>query len=72
MNVTVGIPVYNEEKNIQKLLKSLALQEGIFIEKTIIVNDGYQNHKNSFGTFHKREKCRTSMWLVCVIVLGMG
>jgi len=40
MNVTVGIPVYNEEKNIQKLLKSLALQEGIFIEKTIIVNDG--------------------------------
>jgi glycosyltransferase involved in cell wall biosynthesis len=38
--ISVGIPVYNEEKNIQKLLNSLAKQQGVEIEKTIIVNDG--------------------------------
>jgi len=39
-DVTIGIPVYNEEKNIQRLLKSLAIQKNITINKTIIVNDG--------------------------------
>lgn len=38
--VSIGIPVYNEERNIQRLLNSLAEQEEIRIEKTIIVNDG--------------------------------
>ncbi|ABO07915.1 glycosyltransferase [Pyrobaculum calidifontis] len=38
--VTIGIPVYNEEKNIQRLLKSLAIQKNVNIDQTIIVNDG--------------------------------
>jgi glycosyltransferase involved in cell wall biosynthesis len=37
--ITVGIPVYNEEKNISNLLISLSKQS-ICLEKTIIVNDG--------------------------------
>lgn len=38
-SIAVGIPVYNEEKNIYRLLISLANQD-IEIKKTIIVNDG--------------------------------
>ena len=38
--VNVGIPVYNEEWNIVRLIKSLAIQQGIEITKTIIIDDG--------------------------------
>ncbi|OGK23479.1 hypothetical protein A3A46_03485 [Candidatus Roizmanbacteria bacterium RIFCSPLOWO2_01_FULL_37_13] len=40
--VTVGIPAYNEEKNIKNLLLSILSQEekGYFIKKIIVVSDG--------------------------------
>ena len=38
--ISIGIPVYNEEENIQNLLCSLVLQRGVNVEETIIVNDG--------------------------------
>lgn len=40
VSISIGIPVYNEEKNIQNLLYSLASQKGINIEKLIVINDG--------------------------------
>lgn len=40
LSISIGIPVYNEEENIQNLLCSLALQRGVNISETIIVNDG--------------------------------
>jgi biofilm PGA synthesis N-glycosyltransferase PgaC len=40
LSASIGIPVYNEEINIQKLLNTLSKQHGINIEKTIVVNDG--------------------------------
>jgi len=39
VSLTIGIPVYNEEKNIKRLLHQLA-QQNVTIEKTIVVNDG--------------------------------
>ncbi|MCD6457787.1 MAG: glycosyltransferase family 2 protein [Thermoproteales archaeon] len=39
MNVTVGIPVYNEGPNILRLVKSIMMQD-IYIDKIIIVDDG--------------------------------
>jgi len=38
-SVTVGIPIYNEEKNIKRLLYSLAFQD-IRIKSTVLINDG--------------------------------
>lgn len=42
LTVTIGIPAYNEEANIRKLLNSLVKQreDDICIEKIVMVNDG--------------------------------
>ncbi|MBO3799271.1 MAG: glycosyltransferase family 2 protein [Thermoproteota archaeon] len=40
LKVSIGIPIYNEEENIQNLLNSIALQQEIDIVETIIINDG--------------------------------
>jgi len=39
-SISIGVPVYNEENNIQNLLYSLAMQQEVRIEQTIVVNDG--------------------------------
>lgn len=46
--VTVGIPAYNEEKNINNLLLSIIAQEekGFIIEKVIIISDGSTDKTN--------------------------
>lgn len=38
--ITIGIPVYNEEKNIVQLLKSIKYQKEIIVKKILIYNDG--------------------------------
>ena len=43
MNLTIGIPVYNEEKNILKLLKSLKNQS--YSKFLIIISDNYSTDK---------------------------
>ncbi len=40
MEVTVGIPAYNEERNIRSLLKAILEQESVKISKIILVDDG--------------------------------
>ncbi len=52
--VTVGIPAYNEEANIAKLLCSVSRQkeEGFFIEKILVISDG-----SSDKTAEKVKKC---------------
>ncbi|ADT83864.1 biofilm PGA synthesis PgaC-like N-glycosyltransferase [Thermococcus barophilus MP] len=38
--ISIGIPVYNEQENIQKLLLSILCQKGVNIREIIIINDG--------------------------------
>ena len=40
MNISVIIPVYNEEKTIQKVVRKIIKQE-ILIHEIIIVDDNY-------------------------------
>jgi len=40
MNVTIGLMAYNEEKNIEKILKNILKQDLDLINKIIVVNDG--------------------------------
>lgn len=51
--ISIGIPIYNEESNVQKLFNSL-IQQKIDIEKTIIVNDGSTD--NTLMSINKIDK----------------
>lgn len=46
ITISVGIPVYNEEANIKKLLKSIIAQkeDGFIIEEIIVVSDGSKDN----------------------------
>jgi glycosyltransferase involved in cell wall biosynthesis len=48
-NVTIAIPVFNEEKNIRKLLRALLAQrtETISIERILVVSDGSTDNTNT-------------------------
>src|SRR3989344_3768380 len=42
LTVTIGIPAYNEQENIQAMLKSVLAQKGnnFVIKKIVVVSDG--------------------------------
>src|SRR3989338_8658318 len=48
LSVTVGIPAYNEEKNIGSLLRAVLVQkqDGFSLEKIIVVSEGSTDNTN--------------------------
>src|SRR5258706_16477866 len=56
--ITIGIPAYNEEKNIQWLLKSILIQkeEGFSLEKIIVIIDGATDNTFAKASLVKSNK----------------
>ena len=54
--VTVGIPAYNEEKNIASLLKSIEGQQGSLIKEVIISDDSSDGTAGAVRRFSKNSR----------------
>src|SRR3989338_6163778 len=58
LTVTIGIPVYNEEKNIRFLLDSLLRQNETYykIQKIIVISDSSSDNSNKIITSFREHR----------------
>ena len=64
LTVTIGIPAYNEEKNIGRLLKSLSNQKGddFTLNEIVVLSDGSTDMTNEI--VHSQSKLNRKVKLL--------